>query len=1071
MNTGRSTLRTRTVPLTDQQREVWIASRLGGAATGAYLCPIALELRGPLRVTALVGAVDDLVERHESLRTCFPDGDAAHIWDGLLVNVPLLDLSPYSGARQETMVRQWYDAELRAGLDPGQAPLVRFHLLRLDAERHHLVVTHHHIVADGWAGDVLLRELGALYRARCEGTSSSLPPAPRLADHGEQCAALQESPAFAAARAYWTGKFADGFPDVRLPADATASGAGDQAARRIRVPLPAPLVRELRRVSAHHSATLYMTLLAAFRVFVHRISGADDLVVGASFLNRPSAQDRDLVAHRANVLCLREPVYDPRRRFDAVLDQVRAEVLTAHEHGVYPLQRLVEEVGFARDSRRSAPVTAVFNMEREDVTADFGPAVEVSPVPMDTLPGSPFEVTLTAVQTGTDISLDLVFRPCLHSEGTARRWLEQYRTLLEGVARDPAGPVGRLPMMPAEERRTVVETWNRTERDLPAEQCLHRLVGGHAARTPGAAAVVSPAGTLTYGELDTAANRLAHHLLAQGVTVDRPVAVCLPRTPELIVALLAVLKAGGAYLPLDANYPAARLTHMLDDSGAAVVITRHGMLPETVTATRRVVELDRQRTAIDSLPSHAPRTVVAPDNLAYVLYTSGSTGVPKGTMTSHRNVTRLVFGLDHLGLGPGRRILAAAPISFDASTFEIWGALAHGGTCVLHPDGVPEAHALFAVMREHRVDTAWLTAALFNAVLDSGPEQWPPLRHLVVGGEALSAGHVRRALARLPGTSITNGYGPTESTTFACCHEIPADLPAEVHSVPIGRPIGNTQAYVLGPGLEPVPVGVEGELFLAGPGLARGYLGRPATTARHFLPNPYGPPGSRLYRTGDLARWNPDGTLQYLGRTDHQLKIRGHRIEPGEIEATLRRHPAIHNAVVVPYRTSAGDQELAAHAVLVPGRTCSAEEAKEFLAGVLPRYLLPARILFLDALPLTANGKVDRRALPDPADHSPAPPAEDTPAGAGASPAGPSGPTPTEERLTAIWAEVLKKDGIGLDDDFFELGGHSLRATQIISRIRRSFSAALPLTAFFDHPSIRAQAKIIDSLVQEVSGD
>ncbi|MFJ9817512.1 amino acid adenylation domain-containing protein [Streptomyces sp. NPDC101151] len=1066
MNTDRM----RTVRATDQQREVWLASRLGGAASRAYHCPIAIELDGPLDTEALVGAVDELVRRHESLRACFPDVDDVQIHDGLLIDVPVVDVSHYSGARQDTMVREWYAAERRAAFDLERAPLVRFHLLRLGVERHHLVITHHHIVADGWAGDVLLRDLGSLYRSRHEGSGLALPPAPRLADHSERGAEYENSPEFATARAHWTGRFADGFPSFRMPTEGPPQDDDHQEAARVRIPLPAPLVHDLRRVSSRYSATLYMTLLAAFRVFASRISGVDDLVIGSTYLNRTSAQERDLVAHCANVLCLREPAYDPTQRFDTVLEQVRAEVLASHEHGAYPLQRLTQDLELPRDPSRSGPVTTVFNMERENMPADFGSGVEARPVPMDALPGSPFDVTLTAVQTGRDISLDLVYRRGARSEALVRRWLEQYRTLLESVAEDATGPVGRLPMMSAQERRTVVESWNRTERDLPEAQCLHELVSGHAARTPEAPAVVSAAGTLSYAELDAAANRLAHHLLARGVTTDRPVAVCLPRTPELIVALLAVLKAGGAYLPLDASYPAQRLAHLLDDSDTSVVITRHGLLPQTVTATRSVIEIDRQGATIDRLSGDAPNAVVDPDNLAYVLYTSGSTGAPKGTMTSHRSVTRLVFGLDHLELGPDRRILAAAPVSFDASTFEIWGALAHGGTCVLYPEAVPDHDELFAVIRAHRVDTAWLTSALFNAIVDSGPEQWPPLRHLVIGGEALSVGHVRRALARMPQTSITNGYGPTESTTFACCHEIPRDLAARTAAVPIGRPIGNTRVYVLDSGLEPVPVGVTGELCLAGPGLARGYLGQAATTARHFLPDPYGPSGSRLYRTGDLARWNPDGTLQYLGRSDHQVKIRGHRIEPGEIEATLRRHPAIHDAAVVAYETDTGDRELAAYAVPAAGRPCSAEEAEEFLAGALPSYLLPSRIMFLDALPLTANGKLDRRALPKPVDHGSTQPtpAEDAPTDLGPAQAG---PTPTEERLAALWAEVMRRDGIGLDDDFFDLGGHSLRATQIVSRIRRSFSVDFSISTFFDAPSIRAQAKIIDERVQEVSGD
>ncbi|MFI9722814.1 amino acid adenylation domain-containing protein [Streptomyces sp. NPDC052396] len=1048
----------KTIRATDQQREVWLASGFGDAAGRAYVCPISLELTGPLDVTALVEAVDALVERHESLRSSFHDGTEVRVHHGLVVNVPLVDLAHYAPDRQHAMVREWYAAERQRVFDLERAPLLRCTLLRLGEQRHHLVITHHHIVADGWGGDVLLRDLGSLYRARHHGKDDDLPPAPGLAAHSQRQAARAESAAFAAERAYWEGKFSDGFPEFRIPPDEPRPTADAGEAGHMRIPLPEGLVQDLRRLSARHSATLYMTMLAAFRVFASRVSGVDDLVIGSSYLNRGSAEERELVAHCANVLCLRTPVYDPRQRFDALLEAVRTEVLGANEHAGYPLQRLTEGLR-AQEPRRSKLVTTVFNMEREGIPADFGPGIQARPVSMDALPGTPFDFTLTAVQTGREVSLDLIYDGGVYSSATARRWLEQYRTLLAAVAEDPAGRLGRLPMMSQDERRTVTLDWNRTERDIPQDRCLHHLVSEHAARTPDAPAVVSAAGTLSYAQLDTAANRLAGRLLAQGVTPDRTVAVCLPRRPELIVALLAVLKAGAGYLPLDAAYPAARLTHMLQDSGTSVVITRRGILPDAVTAGRTIVEPGQQGEEGDRLPSQAPEVDVRPENLAYVLYTSGSTGTPKGTMTSHRSVIRLVFGLDGPQLGPDRRILAAAPVTFDASTFEIWGALAHGAACVLHGDTVPDYHSLFATIRDHQVDTAWLTSALFNGIVDSGPEEWRPLRRLLVGGEALSPGHVRRALARLPETTLINGYGPTESTTFACCYEIPRDLPAEATAVPIGRPIGHTRAYVLDADLRPVPVGVRGELYVAGYGLARGYLGRSALTAERFLPDPFGPPGGRLYRTGDLARWDAQGNLHYLGRADQQLKIRGHRIEPGEIEAVLRRHPTVRDAVVIACETGPGDRELAAYVVPREGRSPSEEELGEFLRATLPDYLCPSRIISLDAFPLTANGKLDRAALPGPSRQEvPAEPAPDQ-------------RTATEERLAALWAEVMKRDDIGLDTDFFEIGGHSLRATQIVSRIRRTFAVKFPIPAFFDAPSIRAQAKIIDTLLQEASVD
>ncbi|WP_031525904.1 non-ribosomal peptide synthetase, partial [Streptomyces sp. NRRL F-5123] len=805
--------RAQIVPATDQQRAVWIDDALRGPNSTAYACMMAVELEGPLHVSALLTAIDAVMERHESLRATFPTADDVRIHDDLQLNVPLLDFSHYRSERQAVAVRAWYAAERCGTFDLTNGPLVRWHILRLADRTHHLVVSHHHIVADGWAGDVLLGELGHIYRSARDGRDSPLEPAPRLRWHSEQLTAEEQSPEFAQARAYWLARFADGFPHVRMPVDPSAApsseAGGEGSAARIRLPLAAELVQDLRRISARRSATLYMTLLAAFRVFVARITGAEDLVVGSSHLNRPTAEERALVAHRANVLCLREPRYDPSATFDSFLDAVRDDVLCADEHSRFPFYRLRTE--FAATEGRRGPVTAVFNMEREDVTADFGPVVTVRPVPMDALPGTPFDITVTALQTGREVLLELIYQPGVHGEPTVRRWLDQYRLLLEGVARNPTEQVARLPMLTAAQRRDAVESWNRTARPLPTGQALHHLVSSHAARTPQAPAIVTAGRSLTYAELDITANRLAAYLLDRGASRERAVAIALPRGPELIVSMLAVLKAGGAYVPLDPAHPARRLLHMLDDSGADLVVTRHGLLPDTVTAGRTLVELDREEAGIAVQAEDAPDVPVHADSLAYILYTSGSTGEPKGTMASHRNVIGLAFGLDHLQLGPERRVLAAAPVVFDASTFEIWGALLHGAACVLYPAAAPDPDELLAAIRDREADTVWLTSALFNTLLDVRSEPWPSLRHLVVGGEALSVTHVRRALDLLPDTVITNGYGPTESTTFACCHEIPRDLPVSAVSVPIGRPIGNTRAYVLGPDLEPVPAGAVGE--------------------------------------------------------------------------------------------------------------------------------------------------------------------------------------------------------------------------------------------------------------------
>jgi amino acid adenylation domain-containing protein len=549
------------------------------------------------------------------------------------------------------------------------------------------------------------------------------------------------------------------------------------------------------------------------------------------------------------------------------------------------------------------------------------------------------------------------------------------------------------------------------------------------------------------------------------------VAVCLPRgRTDAIVALLAILKAGAAYLPLDPGLPQDRLRHMLDDSGAGLVLTHRGVLPPDLAGPVRVLELDSPRATAAAYPNARPDVAPPagarhPDAVAYVIYTSGSTGRPKGVSLTHRGAVNLALAQrDHLDVRPGDRVFQFASPSFDASVWEVLMALTAGAELVLPTPDEAQAGPLLAA----RLTSAAITHVTLppSVWLQLSPADAPALRVAVCAGEACPP-HLPGRWT--PSARFVNAYGPTEATVCATLGD--AGPTPSCAPVPIGRPIGNTQVYVLGSDLEPVAVGAVGELYLAGCGLARGYLGRPGLTAGSFLPNPFGGPGSRLYRTGDLARQGPDGVLHFHGRCDDQVKIRGHRIEPGEIEHALLQHPDIHNAAVVPYDDPAGDRQLAAYVVPPAGRVCSAADVEEFLTVRLPRYLQPSRVVVLNALPLTANGKLDRAALRSPRPQEEADTRSTEEAADTGTTSAPPSRTVTEERLTAIWAEVMNRDAIGLDDDFFALGGHSLRATQIVSRIRRTFSVRFPIPAFFDSPSVRAQARIIDALSQEAGRD
>ena len=636
----------------------------------------------------------------------------------------------------------------------------------------------------------------------------------------------------------------------------------------------------------------------------------------------------------------------------------------------------------------------------------------------------------------------------LFDAATIARMMEHYQRLLEEVVADPAQAQSALPLATEAARRQLVVEWNDTTTAYPRDSTVHQLVAAQAARTPEAVAVICADKQLSYRALNRQANQLAHYLRKVGVGPDVLVGICVERSPEMVIGLLGVLKAGGAYLPLDPAYPAERLAFLLQETQAPVLLTQRHLLERLPVHGARLVCLDTDWADIARESETDPAGRATAENLAYVMYTSGSTGQPKGVEIRHRGIVRLVCGAGYAYFGASETFLQLAPISFDASSFELWGALVHGARCVLFPGTMPAPQELGAVLQRDRVSTLWLTASLFNTVIDEAPEALPGVRQLLIGGEALSVSHVRWALTQLPGTQIINGYGPTESTTFTCCYPIPRHLPPAVSSIPIGRPIANTEVFVLDQHLQPVPIGMPGELYVGGDGLARGYHKRPGLTAERFIPHPFrADPGARLYRTGDLVRYLADGNLEFLGRTDQQVKLRGFRIEPGEIEAALARHPAVREAVVVMEEETSDDKRLVAYFVPRQEPSPPISELRSLLRAKLPEYMVPAAFVPLRALPLMPNGKLDRKALPSP--ERVRPELEN----------GFVAPrSPVEARLAEIWTSLLGIEPVGVHDDFFALGGHSLLATQVMSRLRTTFQLDLPLLTIFEAPTIAGLA-------------
>ena len=817
--------------------------------------------------------------------------------------------------------------------------------------------------------------------------------------------------------------------------------------------LDAELHGRLLELARSGGASLFMVIQAGLAATLARMGAGEDIPIGCPVAGRGESALDDLVGFFVNTLVLRTDASgDPS--FRQLLGRVCSFALEAYGHPDVPFERVVEALQPTRSLARH-PLFQVALLLQNAPDAELtlpGLAIQPEPFPWDV---AKFDLTLglselrglggepMGIEGGLEYNLDLF------EKATAEAMAARIVRFLKAAAASPDLPLHRLEILDPDERRLLLQTSDAAAYRMP-DATLPALFEARAASAPGAAALVHRGRELTYAELDARADRLARRLAALGAGPDSVVGVSLPRSFAMVAAFLAVLKAGAAYLPLDPDDPPARRALMLRDAGASILLAPADATPLAGHDARAVnPDADAEPDPGDRTPT-PPRVAVGPDDLAYVMFTSGSTGRPKGVAVPHRAIVRLLLGAGYARLDASRTLLQLSAPSFDASTFELWGALLHGGRCVLSPARVPSAAELGRTIDRDGVDTLWLTAAHFNAVVDEDPAALAPLEQLLIGGEALSAAHVRRFLAACPRTRLVNGYGPTEGTTFSCCWQIPAGFAASRASVPIGRPIGGTRAYVLDARLEPAPAGAAGELYIAGAGLARGYAGRPGATAERFVADPFGGPGSRMYRSGDLARWRGDGELEFLGRADRQLKLRGRRIEPGEVEAALARHAAVGQAAVEARQGGAGGRRLVAYVTAAPGAAPDPAELRRHLAERLPAYMVPAAFVVLRSLPLTANGKLDRIALPDPDDIATARP------GAYEAPR-----NPTELQMAAIWSEVLQRPRIGIHDDFFDLGGHSLLVLRLMSLIRRQFNQHIAPLDLFHRPTIADLSELV----------
>ncbi len=1042
------------LPLSFAQQRLWVVDRLEPGST-AYNMPFALRLRGVPQVAALRASLDALVRRHETLRTVFAEqggGPVQVIHPPAPVELRELDLRDLPEAEREPRARRLAAAEAMLPFDLAQGPLLRSTLLRLGEDDHVLCFTLHHVVSDAWSMQVLVREVSALYDALSRGASPRLPELPvQYADFAVWQRSWFSGAVLDEQIAYWKDKLGGAPPLLEIHTDRPRSAVAGTRGGSHHFMLPAGTTEGLRTLSRREGATLFMTVLAAWQALLGRYAGQEDVVVGTPIAGRTRRETEGLIGFFVNMLALRADLGgDPT--WSALLRRVRATALGAYDHQELPFERLVDELGVERSLTHSPLFQAIFALERAGGTDERlrlgGLGLEPFGVGGH---DATFELELSVVDDGGPLAGALVYLAVLFDAETIARMTGHLEATLEAMAAHPDAPISQLSLLSGAERAQVVGEWNRTERDFPRDATLHDLFAARVERAPDSPAL-SWGEELSYRELDARANRLAHHLVGLGVGPEARVGVLLEHGPEMVVATLAVMKAGGCCVPVDPAYPPERVRMMLDDSAARVLVSRGVLSAPLADAGLHVVGLDRVADVLAAGPADPPRSGAAAGNLAYVFYTSGSTGRPKGVMMAHGEVVQYAVCLPGtMPLGPGDRVGQASNASFDAAVFEIWGALLNGATLVgIDRDVLLSTPSLGRALREQRVTHLYQTAALFHQHVRAQVDVYASLRQLVFGAEAVGTEGVRRMLREGRPGRVLHEYGPTEATVW-CTLEVVEEVAEGAATVSIGRPIPNARAYVLDVELEPVPVGVAGELCVGGAGVVRGYLGRPELTADRFVPDPFAAhAGTRMYRTGDRARWGADGRLEFLGRLDEQVKLRGFRIEMGEVESALAACPGVRQARAIVREDEPGDKRLVAYVVAEAGMEVSGGALREHLSARLPGYMLPSAYVVLDHLPLNANGKVDRRALPAP----------ERAAGEGYT----APRTPAEEVLAAIWAEVLHRDRVGVEDGFFDLGGHSLLATQVISRARQAFGVEVPLRALFEAPTVAALAGRIESL-------
>jgi len=1049
-------------PASIAQQVFWYLELLQPEVT-AFNIPMRFRLEGPLDAKLLDRSLRMIVDRHESLRTHFQEDD------GELLQVvkpepdftlERIDISHLPEEERKAEAELLGSIEAKRPFHLATGPVFRAELLRLGPSSHILHVTVHHAMFDGSSMTVLTEELAAIYQAFHDGKECplELPPI----QYGDFSVWQQEflaGPEIAKQLGYWKQRLA-GMAELDLPTDHPRPAAKTWNGDLISALLPRELTNRLQAIAARNGATLYHLLLAAYKVLLHRYSGSTDIAVGSPITGRTRGELEPLIGVFINSLIVRSDLSnDPS--FESLVRQVRDTALEAVENQDLPFECLVRALKPNRDPSRNPLFQVNFTHQRSFAKAGTFGGVELIPIPSRS-PGAIFDLHFFMVERAEGWRVTCDFSSDLFDRSTAERMLGHYQRLLEDVAGDPALPLSRLDILTGGEKDKLSGEWAGITTPYPRDATVAELFTETVRLHPQRVAIDSGNTVLTYAQLHADATAIASRLLGAGVAPGELVPLCTKPSPEMIAGLLGIILAGAAYVPLDPDYPAERFALLLEECGARLALAAPHCRARFAGWDGEVLDIPAPGNigAAIELPA-IPLTATDP---AYLVFTSGSTGKPKGVLVPHRAVVRLVRGCDFITITPDDVFLQAAPLSFDASTLEIWGPLLNGGKLVIPARGTGLDEIATAV-RDKGVTTLWLTAGLFQVMIEEHAESLKGLRYLLAGGDVLSVPHVRRALDTLPGTTLINGYGPTENTTFTTCHIITA-ADCGRPSIPIGRPIANTNVFILDEQGRPVPAGIPGELHTGGDGLALGYHNDPELTAAKFIAAPqalqatFGNSAfgiSGLYRTGDLCRWLADGSIEFIGRRDQQVKVRGFRIELGEIESVLASHPAVRQSKVAVRGDSSETKRILVWALPESGSLLDTATLTAWLAERLPAFLRPDGVTIVNSMPITANGKIDVAALPDPA-RGPA-------SGDGKSFAPPQGET--EQKLAALWSELLEGREIGRDDDFFASGGHSLMALRLFSRINRDFGRSLPLAALLNHPTIARLAVLLAPQTEE----